>query len=140
ALLALGGPAMARAQLVCDAHPIRTIQVIPSALFSIEHAPFPAFVQRVGNALSWDTRPLTIRRELRFKAGEPCDVGRLADSERILRDLPFIRSAIISTTPAPGDSVDVVVSTRDDWSLGGGLRIEPGADKSLLSARLKETN
>lgn len=139
ALLVLG-PAAGAAQLVCTGHPIRAIYLYPAAVFSIEHAPFPRMVQNIGDAVSWDTRPNTIRRELRFNAGEPCDVGRLAESERILRSLPFIRKAIITTTPAPGDSVDVVVSTRDDWSLGGALNVDTRSDKPFRSARLTETN
>ncbi|HEY2805399.1 MAG TPA: hypothetical protein VGI92_06020 [Gemmatimonadales bacterium] len=140
AALLLLGPAAARAQLVCQGHPIRFVVLRPSSIFSIEHAPFPALVQRVGTDISWQTRPATIRRELRFQAGDSCDVARLAESERILRALPYIRLAIITTEPAPGDSVDVVVSTRDDWSLGGDLGIDTRNSRPLRAARLTELN
>ena len=133
-------PALAAGQVVCQGHPIRAIAIQPSSLFSIEHAPFPALVQRVGDATSWTTRVATVRREIRFHEGDPCDIGRLAESERILRSLPFIRTAIITTTPAPGDSVDVVVATRDEWSLGGDLRIDTRSSSPLRAARLTETN
>jgi len=133
-------PAVLAAQIVCQGHPIRAVLIRPSSLFSIEHAPFPALVQHIGDALNWNPRERTVRRELRFKAGDDCDVGRLAESERILRALPFIRTALIITAPAPGDSVDVVVTTRDEWSLGGDLRIDTRNSKPLRAARLTETN
>ncbi len=140
AALLLVVPALAAAQIVCQGHPIRNISIQPSTLFSIEHAPFPALIQHIGDAVSWETRVSTVRRELRFKEGDPCDIARLAETERILRSLAFIRTAIISTTPAPGDSIDIVVATRDEWSLGGDLRIDTRSSSPVRAARLTETN
>ncbi len=138
-LLALGAGA-ARAQTPCAGHPIRAIHVYPSALFSIEREPFPTLFQKVSAALSWDTRPHVVRRELRFHPGDACDPGRLAESERILRAQPYIRSAVITTAPAPGDSVDIEVTTRDEWSLGGNIRIDTREGKGVKAARVTETN
>lgn len=112
----------------------------PSALFGIEREPFSRFLQRVGNGLSWQTRPATVRRELRIAEGEPCDPARLAESARILRAQPYLRSADIVTTPAPGGAVDVEVQTRDEWALSGSIRIDTDSGKVIKAARLTEDN
>ncbi len=73
------------------------------------------------------TRPLrsftddsVIRDYLLFERGESLDPYRLADSERMLRNLPYISDARLSVVPlnAAGDTVAVVVQTVDRWPLG----------------------
>jgi hypothetical protein len=141
ALLALGAaPAAVRAQAVCAGQIIRDIRVQTAALFAIEREPFPRFLQSIGNGLNWQTRPATVRRELRIAAGEPCDPARLAESARILRAQSYLRSADLVTTPAPGGAVDVEVQTRDDWALGGSIRIDTDSGRVIKAARLTEDN
>ena len=140
ALLVLAVAASARAQTVCAGHPIREIRVYPASLFGIEPEPFPRFVQQAADALSWNTRREVVRHDLRLAPGEDCDPVRLAESERILRSRAWLRSAVIVTTPAPGDSVDLEVTTRDDWTLGGNLRVDTRHARPLRAARLTETN
>ena len=130
----------AAAQAVCSGHPIREIRVYPSSLFGIEPEPFPRIVQEAAEALSWNTRREVVQHDLRLQPGEMCDPGRLAESERILRARAWLRSAEIITTPAPGDSVDLEVGTRDDWSLGGNLRLDTRRSSPIRAARLTETN
>ena len=128
------------AQAVCAGHPIRDIRVYPSSLFGIEREPFPGFVQGAAEALSWRTRRDVVAHDLRLAPGDMCDPVRLAESERILRARAWLRSAEIVTTPAPGDSVDLEVATRDDWALGGELRIDTRQASPLRGARITETN
>jgi hypothetical protein len=125
---------------VCAGHPIREVHVIPARVFSEEHERLPGIVRWAGNAMSWRTRPAAINGELRFRAGEPCDPRRLAESERILRAQPHIREASITTAPAPGDSVDVEVTTHDEWSLGGNIRFDTRNERPLRAARITEEN
>jgi hypothetical protein len=75
---------------------------------------------RAGNSIHTDTREGKIRSYLLFNKGDPLDPNELADSERILRDTPFIQDARVAVVPIPGveDSVDVLVLTRDVWSIG----------------------
>jgi len=125
---------------VCAGHVIREIRVQTVALIGIEREPFSRFLQSLGNGLSWPTRPATVRRELRIAEGEPCDPARLAESARILRAQPYLRSAELVTTPAPGDAVDVDVQTRDDWALGGSLRIDTDSGRVIKAASITEDN
>jgi outer membrane protein assembly factor BamA len=84
------------------------------------------FIFDLANFLHIDTREHVIRRELLFHEGDPADPKILAETERNLRDLRFIRAVRVYTRPAEGGDVDVVVETQDTWttaprlSLGGG--------------------
>jgi hypothetical protein len=74
---------------------------------------------KLADAMHGDTREKTIRQHLFITAHEPVVPGKLSDNERFLRDLDFILDSRILVTPAEGsDSVDLVVVTRDVFSLG----------------------
>jgi hypothetical protein len=146
ALAALAAPALvlhpapAAAQEACAGQPIRAIRIHTAPVIAIEGRPLPSLVQSIVNGLSWQTRPDVVRRELRFAEGEPCDPVRLAESARVLRSYRYLRSAVITTTPAPGDSVDVDVLTRDEWALGGSIRISSRGYRPLKAVRITENN
>jgi hypothetical protein len=139
ALAAAAAPAWG--QNLCDGRPIRRVTVSTLSLFAVEESPIPTFLQRLGNSLHWRTREATVRRELLFQAGEPCDPRRLSETERLLRAQPYLRSASVTAREATGEYVDVVVLTRDDWSLRGSARVETGGDRGpLRRLRLAEEN
>lgn len=97
-------------------------------------------VTRVANSLHTDTKEQVIRNNLFFKANRPLDPYKLADNERYLRDLPFILDARIAVKPVRGnrDMVDVIVYTRDVFSIGGSLSIrsKTGVQYSIYDANL----
>ena len=55
------------------------------------------WLARLANALHIQTRAPTIRRELLFRAGEPYDSAREAESERNLRALGVFRRVSIDS-------------------------------------------
>ena len=80
-------------------------------------------VTGVGKALNtvhMDTRKYVIRRNLLFKKGDRVDPAILADNERLLRDMTAIDNAriMVSGAGTGNDSVDLVVITKDVWSIG----------------------
>lgn len=99
--------------------------------------PLPAWVRRLSGALHHRTRESTVRRELLFREGEPCEEARLEESARILRASGTLRSAEIFATPAVDSGVDVRVLTRDDWSLRASLSVHGG---DVRRFRLAEEN
>ena len=80
-----------------------------------------------------------MRRELRFRIGDPCDQARLAESERVLRALPYLREASISATTVNG-GVRLLVRTRDEWSLSTSARVEGGHGFPLRRFRIADEN
>ncbi|MEP6712453.1 MAG: hypothetical protein ABJA37_08565 [Ferruginibacter sp.] len=75
----------------------------------------------VANALHKNSTNNLIRRNLFFKEGDKVLPLLFSDNEHFLRDQPFLRDALIVVFNAVDskDSVDVVVLTRDVFSLGG---------------------
>jgi len=75
------------------------------------------------------TRKFVIRKNLLFKQGQKLDPGVLSDNERLLRGVAFIDDVRFIITPADpsGDSVDIMVITKDVFSIGFDLiTLTPG--------------
>lgn len=96
---------------------------------------------KTANNLHRKSREYVIRKNLFFRENQPLYPFLLADNERHLRDQEFLQDALIIVTPIRGnrDSVDIIVRTKDVFSLGGRARmhnltsfsIEPREDNVL---------
>ena len=97
------------------------------------------FGTRILNALHTDSRSWVIRNNLFIKTGKRINPYVFADNERFLRSLEFIQDARIEIRPIPGnpDSVDVVVVTKDLFSITGSLDV--GSTKRQ-KIKIAETN
>jgi hypothetical protein len=75
--------------------------------------------ERLLNATHINTSERIVLKNLLFNEGDTLSPLLLTDNERILRQLPYIDDARIIVIPiAPGE-VEVIVVTRDVYSLGG---------------------
>ncbi|MFI5206392.1 MAG: hypothetical protein ACHQU8_03970 [Gemmatimonadales bacterium] len=141
AALLLAAPLRASAaQNVCAGRPIRRITIHTAPVTDVEGRRFPPLIQGVANAISWQTHPDVVRRELRFAEGDRCDPERLRESARVLRSPGYIRSAVITTRLVRGDSVDVDVVTRDDWALGGSVAVNASGPRALRAIQITEND
>ncbi len=97
------------------------------------------FVNSLTNPLQSNTREATIRRQLLFHRGQLLDPLALADSELLLRSLPFIDDVRIMVLPLTGAErkVAVVVETRDNWPLGVDAKV---VNKDRYNASLYSVN
>lgn len=84
---------------------------------------FESFISRTANKYHSNTRESVVQNNLFIKVGKPLNPYRVADNERTIRNLDFILDARIYANPVPGspDSVDLLVVTRDVFSLGGSV-------------------
>jgi hypothetical protein len=94
---------------------------------------------RVVNAIRFRTRPQIVRWELLFRAGEPYDAQKVAETERNLRALGIFRAVTIDTVRV-GGRLAVVVETRDGWSTQLQLNGKSTGGEFTWSAGLVETN
>ena len=92
----------------------------------------------LANRFHSDTRVNVIRKNLFFKAGDKFLPLLVSDNEVYLRDLPFLRDARIQVEPVEGtaDTIDVIVFTRDVFSIGGRFSI----NTKRARAELREEN
>jgi hypothetical protein len=119
------------AQGVCDGRPIRAIVIDARTVFSDDDSLIPHFVRLIGNDLHWQTRVATVRLDLLFAEGEPCDPRRLSETERLLRARPYIRSATVEATPTDDGGVLVTVRVRDEFSLEVRATVQNGGEVPL---------
>lgn len=80
------------------------------------------------DAVHIKTKPRVIRNNLLFDVGDTVNAYLLANNEVNLRDLSFIQDAriYIDTATATADSVDIIVITKDLWTMGIILTTNPG--------------
>ena len=78
------------------------------------------FWEKAANATHITTHRGVVRRSLLFRVGQPLEPQSLSESERLLRATPYIGDArvFVNEATSTDDSVDVVVLTKDDFSIG----------------------
>jgi len=79
----------------------------------------PKRIENILNKTHVNTNENIIRKNLLFSEGDNISPLALSDNERILRDLPFVDDARIIVLPVSDEEADVVVYTKDVYSLGG---------------------
>ena len=118
---------------------VGAIRIESNDVFSAEEAS-KGWVYRAANAIHIQTRDGFIRQQLLFKEGDVLDIARLAETERNLRALPFIKSASV-TASAPHDGVsDVLVVTQDAWTTEPGGSFGSKGGRTTYSFELTETD
>jgi hypothetical protein len=85
------------------------VLLVAPAACPAEQAPVIRSIAVQGNAR---TREEVLRRELLFGVGEPLDSGRVAETARNLRGLPFLGRADIRVR-AEGGAADVLIEVED---------------------------
>ncbi|HEX2975950.1 MAG TPA: hypothetical protein VHO68_08425, partial [Bacteroidales bacterium] len=75
--------------------------------------------QNILNKTHVNTAERIIRKNLIFKTGDTLSPISLSDNERILRDLTFVYDARIRVVPVSENEADILVITKDIYSLGG---------------------
>jgi len=128
-----------RAQGAGEPPIIDSIVVVTRNVFDRDEAS-QNFLFRLANLLHVPTRPYVVRQELQFRAGEPYDSAKIAESERLLRARGLFRDVQIDTVrTARGLTARVV--TADGWttelilnarSTGGEVTWAVGAEERNL--------
>jgi len=89
------------------------------------------FLFRTTNSLHIDTHHYVIRRELLFAEGDRYDPALLAETERNLRQIGYLRGVSVAAADTTADGrVNVYVHTRDTWSLKLNFSYTVASDRS----------
>ncbi len=125
------------AQVVADTAPvISRITIDRRNIFDDTEA---SWITRIVNRLHVRTRAPLIQRELLFGVGEPYDSAKVAETERILRDLRVFRGVSIDTTRSDS-GLAVSVVTRDGWSTRPDFRFRSTGGSIAYTLALIEDN
>lgn len=96
---------------------VASIRIVRQQIFNTDDADENRRMFRLANRWHTHTREGTIRTLLLFGDGDKVDIGRLAETERALRAKRFLYDARVIANRMCGNDVDIVVVTRDVWSL-----------------------
>jgi len=98
------------------------------------------WLYRLANRLHIVTKEPVVEKQLLFKSGEPYS-KRLADeSERILRDNNYFYDVSITPLNRQNGTVDLLVNTRDVWTLKPGFSFSRSGGENKKSVNLEELN
>ena len=77
---------------------------------------------RLGNRLHYTTKKFVIKDNLFIKENTPLNAYKVADNERYLRTLEYLRDAriVVKRLKHNRDSVDLIIYTKDFFSIAGG--------------------
>jgi hypothetical protein len=118
---------------------VGTVAVRSLDVFAPEEAE-RGWIYRAADLLHVTTRPDTIRKFLLFDEGDPYDEALLAQTERNLRALPFLKSArVIPSAPHDG-IVDVDVVTQDAWTTEISVNLGSSGGETRWATGLTERN
>lgn len=95
------------------------------------------FLEKAGNSLHVKTRRRLVRNKLLFHSMRPLEPLALVESERLLRQTEYLLDAriIVDERTTSEDSVDVLVITKDIFSLGGSGSYSPSSGSGRVGLR-----
>jgi hypothetical protein len=88
--------------------------------------------EKILNKTHFNTNEKIIRKNLLFSEGDLISPLAISDNERLLRQLPFINDARITVVQVSDEEADIIVFTKDVYSLGGSFTWR-GIDKGSVS-------
>ena len=92
------------------------------------------------NRLHITTRQRVVDRKLLFERGDPYDPRLLQETERYLRSQSYLYDATIQPIRYHGNRVDLLVVTRDVWTLSIGAGLERTGGANSLHFNLEDSN
>ncbi|HEX5765982.1 MAG TPA: hypothetical protein VFY27_10465 [Woeseiaceae bacterium] len=98
------------------------------------------WLYRLANRWHILTRDSVIRQQLLFREGDLFSERLLAESGRILRRNEYLYSAVVEPLSYANGTVDIVVRTRDLWTLMPGLSVSRSGGENKARVTLSESN
>src|SRR5262245_37419126 len=99
---------------------VGTITIQAGSIFDTDDPKENTWIFRAADKLHMTTRERVIRRQLTFAEGDRYSRRTLDESERHLRHNGYLYDAKIRPVRYDGSAVDLVVETRDVWTLRPG--------------------
>ncbi|HJW94361.1 MAG TPA: hypothetical protein VJ901_12160 [Thermoanaerobaculia bacterium] len=98
------------------------------------------YFYRAADKLHIETHDSVIRKFLLFREGDEYRPERLAETERSLRTLHFLKSASVTASEPHDGLVDVTVTTQDAWSIAPETQAGNRGGESTYGASLTDSN
>jgi hypothetical protein len=98
------------------------------------------FLYRIANRWHVLTRDSVLRQQLLFREGDLYSERLIAESARILRRNDYLYTAVVEPLRYDNGTVDIVVRTRDLWTLIPGISISRSGGQNKSRVSLSESN
>ena len=95
---------------------------------------------KIANRLHRTTRPEVVERKLLFGRGDRYDPRLLQETARYLRSQKYLYDASVRPIRYRDGRVDVLVVTRDVWTLSMGAGLERAGGANSIQVSLKDSN
>lgn len=128
------------AELVALGARVGAIEIEARDVFDTEQPDEALWPYRLANRLHISTRESTLRQRLAIAVGDPFDPRAIGESERLLRALSYIYDARIVPIRYHEGLVDLLVVTRDVWTLGLGVGFSREGGENESSFEINESN
>jgi outer membrane protein assembly factor BamA len=119
---------------------IGTISIRVNDIFDLEDPKENSRLYRLANKLHRTTRDKVIEDQLLFKPGDRFSQRALDESARLLRKNRYLYNAEIRPVRYEDGRVDVVVATRDVWTLNAGVGVGRSGGANTTRFLLQDTN
>jgi outer membrane protein assembly factor BamA len=123
-----------------DAHTVRSITINTLPIFNTDDPEEDRWLYRLANQWHRDTRDSVIAEQLLFAANGKVTEQQLNESERILRQRPYVGDARIRVLRDCQDTVDVEVVTHEVWTLTPELRFNQSGGHSTVGVGIRDAN
>lgn len=146
ACVALSSPSLAQgalpsfAELEAEGAVIGEIKVETHDIFDLSDPSESNFFYRAANTLHIKTQPWFIRSYLLFKQGDYVEARLIEETERLIRQNSTVYEVEIRPLRYENGVVDILVRTRDTWTLQPGLRVRRAGGKNTGAFDIKESN
>ncbi|MEM1262916.1 MAG: BamA/TamA family outer membrane protein [Pseudomonadota bacterium] len=127
-------------KLEADGVKIRRIDIIRQPIFNTSNAKQSRWFYRAANRVHVTTLEKVIAAQLLFKEGEPVSAQAVEETERVLRRNSYLYDVSIAALPAGEGFVDLVVTTRDNWTLFPQLGFSQQGGQSEYLLGVQESN
>jgi outer membrane protein assembly factor BamA len=109
-------------------------------VFDISRKDEDRFLYRLANRWHIMTRDSVIRQQLLFREGDLYSERLAEESARILRRKGYLYTAVVEPLQYADGTVDVVVRTRDLWTLIPGISVSRSGGENKSRVSLSESN
>ena len=127
-------------ELEADGAVIGEIRVETDDIFDLADPRENKYLYRLANRLHVTTRPWLIRRMLLFKTGDPVSRRVIDETERLIRGNAKVYDVSIEPTRYENGVVDLLVRTRDTWTLDPNVHASRAGGVNTGGFSLKEGN
>lgn len=134
------GCALAPEELEAAGARIRAITIDNQNIFAVDTPEEDKALFHLMNRLHVMTRPEVVRNQLLFDEGDPYEAQAVEESGRILRRTNYLYEARIEVVYCDTEAVDLVVHTRDVWTLKPGFSVSRSGGENRVGLDLEDQN